>query len=135
MVTDLDGRKLTTIVTYKGNLENPDFPKQQNSFKDSFDDILCKIVKIHKLEPWNSVRVTLSIPREAALRLRQLANEGSHLLKAIGILSVQVENDQVISLRIASGPLGTEPQEIVLRTVQGNISYYALLYLKKLLAL
>lgn len=118
MVTDLDGRKLTTIVTYKGNLEDPDFSKQLSSAKNSLNDILCKIVKIHKLEPWNSVRVTLSIPREAALRLRQLANEGSHLLKAIGILSVQVEDDQVISLRIAPGPLGSEAQEIVLRTAQ-----------------
>ncbi|XP_044746858.1 uncharacterized protein LOC123308314 isoform X2 [Coccinella septempunctata] len=119
MVTDLDGRKLTTIVTYKGNLEDPDFPKQRSCSTNSLNDILCKIVKIHKLEPWNSVRVTLSIPREAALRLRQLANEGSHLLKAIGILSVQVEDDQVISLRIAPGPLGSEAQEIVLRTQDG----------------
>lgn len=120
MVTDLDGRKLTTIVTYKGNLEDPDFPKQPIGKTNSLNDILCKIVKIHKLEPWNSVRVTLSIPREAALRLRQLANESSHLLKAIGILSVQVEDDQVISLRIAPGHLGSEAQEIVLRTAQGN---------------
>ncbi|KAK9873881.1 hypothetical protein WA026_002236 [Henosepilachna vigintioctopunctata] len=118
MAADSDGCILTTVVTCEGNLGDPDFPDRLNRVISSLNGILGKVVKVRKLEPWNSVRVTLSIPREAALRLRQLANEGSHLLKALGILSVQVEGDQVISLRIASGPLGSEPQEIILRTSQ-----------------
>lgn len=40
------------------------------------------------------------------------------MLKSLGILSVQVEGDQVISLRIAPGGLSSEPQEIILRTTQ-----------------
>lgn len=57
--------------------------------------------------------MTLSIPKEAAVKLRQLAAEGNSALRELGILSVQLEGDSVISLRLVG-------QEIVLRTSAGE---------------
>lgn len=124
MAADSDGSddSLTTVVTCEGDLHDPEFPAKFELILDKLRTLLCRgdnftadQLYVRKLEPWNSVRVTLAIPRDAALRLRQLASEGSQQLRALGILSVQVEGDQVISLRIA-GRFGQEPQEIVLRT-------------------
>jgi nuclear receptor coactivator 6 len=59
----------------------------------------------------------LSIPKEAAVKLRQLAAEGNNALRELGILSVQLEGDSVISLRLVG-------QEIVLRTSAGEYFIY-----------
>ena len=119
MAADSDGYDLTTVVTCEGNLSDPRFAERFEAVVGELNGILGEEVKVRKLEPWNSVRVTLSIPREAALRLRKLASEGSAQLRALGILSVQVEGDQVISLRIANA-VTAEPQEIRLTTAQGE---------------
>ena len=47
---------------------------------------------IKKVEPWNSVKVTVNIPKEAAERLKALAqqNDGA-ALRNLGIMSLQME--------------------------------------------
>ena len=45
---------------------------------------------LKKVQPWNSVKVTFDIPKEAADRLRLFAAEGNARLIELGILSVEV---------------------------------------------
>lgn len=47
---------------------------------------------IKKVEPWNSVKVTVKIPKDAAERLKHLAaqNQGA-ALRSMGIMSIQLE--------------------------------------------
>ena len=71
-------------------------------------------IKLKKVEPWNSVRVTFNIPREAALRLKQLAQQGNATLRELGVLAVQIQGDQAISLTIAGR--NNERTELIIRT-------------------
>lgn len=45
---------------------------------------------LKKIQPWNSVKVTFDIPKDAADRLRLLAIEGNLHLIELGILSVEI---------------------------------------------
>ncbi len=69
---------------------------------------------IKKVEPWNSVRVTFNIPKEAASRLKHLAEQGDQTLRQLGILEVQIEGDRLISLTIAGK--NNERTELVFHT-------------------
>ncbi|KAL1398140.1 hypothetical protein pipiens_009212 [Culex pipiens pipiens] len=112
--TDGGGSTLKAVVICEGNLHDPDFQARLDCLVARLTTLVDEPadngkLTVDKVEPWNSVRVTLSIPKEAAVKLRKLAAEGNHALRALGILSVQLEGDTVLSLRLVG-------QEIVLRT-------------------
>lgn len=50
---------------------------------------------IKRVEPWNSVKVTVNIPKEAAEQLKTLAvqNNGA-ALRDLGIMSLQMEGSK-----------------------------------------
>ncbi|XP_065582800.1 uncharacterized protein LOC136041931 isoform X3 [Artemia franciscana] len=110
--------RVEAVITCEGNLTDPTFSKKFGKFLNKLSTVIIKAedrkekLKVLGVEPWNSVRVKLTLPKEAAVRLRQLAQTGDGVLKELGILSVQLEGDQVISLTLASN----EPNEVVFKT-------------------
>ncbi|CAK9293648.1 unnamed protein product [Gordionus sp. m RMFG-2023] len=88
---------LDTILTLIGDYNDPSL----NIHVDSLILKLVKILSIGKnefrvktLEPWNSVRLTFNIPRNAAIKLRNIASsQQREQLQELGILSVQIQGD------------------------------------------
>ncbi|XP_029469250.1 nuclear receptor coactivator 6 isoform X2 [Rhinatrema bivittatum] len=112
---DLDS---TIFVAFKGDIKDKDFKWKLNNILENVPNLLhieLEKLKLQKVEPWNSVRVTFNIPREAAERLRILAQNNNQQLRDLGILSVQIEGEGAINLALTqnrgqdvriNGPLG-----------------------------
>ncbi|NXY87980.1 NCOA6 protein, partial [Alcedo cyanopectus] len=108
----------TIFVAFKGNIGDRDFEKKLDVILENVPGLLhmeSDKLKVQKIEPWNSVRVTFNIPREAAERLRILAQNNNQQLRDLGILSIQIEGEGAINLALAqsrsqdvriNGPLG-----------------------------
>ncbi|KAM6378195.1 nuclear receptor coactivator 6 isoform 5-T7 [Pluvialis apricaria] len=108
----------TIFVAFKGNIGDRDFEQKLDIILENVPGLLhmeSNKLKLQKIEPWNSVRVTFNIPREAAERLRILAQNNNQQLRDLGILSVQIEGEGAINLALAqnrsqdvriNGPLG-----------------------------
>ncbi|NXH62992.1 NCOA6 protein, partial [Rhabdornis inornatus] len=108
----------TIFVAFKGNISDRDFKQKLDTILENVPSLLhmeSNKLKVQKIEPWNSVRVTFNIPREAAERLRILAQNNNQQLRDLGILSVQIEGEGAINLALAqsrsqdvriNGPLG-----------------------------
>ncbi|XP_072948218.1 uncharacterized protein [Epargyreus clarus] len=101
------GGSCGVVVTCEGDLRDPRFPARLRRLLRELRALLSEphpnTLKVNKVEPWNSVRVTLSVPRAAAARLRALAAAGAPQLRALGILSVQLDGDAAVSLRLQHG--------------------------------
>lgn len=119
-----------TVLTCKGDITDPCFPARLQHLVCKLhrlvDDGRGREFEVTKVEPWNSVRVTFNISKESARRLRRLAEVGDESLRDLGILSVQVDGDQVITLTLAnSSPLTTLPaQNVVLNKVSSPPSQH-----------
>ncbi|KAF2355847.1 Nuclear receptor coactivator 6 putative nucleic acid-binding region [Trinorchestia longiramus] len=116
-----DAGETTMVLTCEGNITDPNLSTKLECLMHRLQHLTqCeRAPKVHVVEPWNSVRVTFSIPREAARRLHLLAQAGEPALRSLGILSVQVQGDQVISLRLVSN--SSESSEVVLRATDGPV--------------
>ncbi|XP_021272770.1 nuclear receptor coactivator 6 isoform X2 [Numida meleagris] len=108
----------TIFVAFKGDIGDRDFEQKLSVILENVPGLLhmeSNKLKLQKIEPWNSVRVTFNIPREAAERLRILAQNNNQQLRDLGILSVQIEGEGAINLALTqnrsqdvriNGPLG-----------------------------
>ncbi|XP_013786660.1 pheromone-regulated protein PRM7-like, partial [Limulus polyphemus] len=94
---------VNTVLTCEGDLHAEDFPVRLNHLISKLKALICnddKLFKVNVVEPWNSVRVTFSVPQEAAQRLCRLVETEPHVLRMLGILSVQVEGSQLNALTL-----------------------------------
>ncbi|CAG5121089.1 unnamed protein product [Candidula unifasciata] len=105
------------VLTCEGDFHDPELSIRIERFRHRLKDLLLtekQRLQVKKIEPWNSVKVTVTIPRAAAIRLRQLAQNGNDALRQMGVLSVQIQGDTQISLTIAGR--NNEPTQLLLRT-------------------
>ncbi|OWF34931.1 uncharacterized protein LOC110443570 [Mizuhopecten yessoensis] len=113
---------IETVFTCEGDINDPNLQSRLEDFRKGLRDLLStdkrKLI-LKKVEPWNSVRVTFNIPREAAHRLKQLAQQGDSTLRQLGVLAVQIEGDQIISLTIAGR--NNERTRLVFRTESDTV--------------
>uniref|UniRef100_A0A665UCI0 Nuclear receptor coactivator 6 n=1 Tax=Echeneis naucrates TaxID=173247 RepID=A0A665UCI0_ECHNA len=99
------GEDFTVFVAFQGNMEDEDFTQKLDTVLSGIPTMLdmgAEKLQPQRVEPWNSVRVTFNIPRDAAERLRLLAQNNQQQLRDLGILSVQIEGEGAIN--VAMGP-------------------------------
>ncbi|CAB1336062.1 unnamed protein product [Coregonus sp. 'balchen'] len=112
----------TIFVAFQGNMDDEDFQEKLDNILNRMPSMLeldSERLQPQHVEPWNSVRVTFNIPREAAERLRLLAQNNQQQLRDLGILSVQIEGEGAINVAMGhnrgqevrvNGPIGAPGQ-------------------------
>eukprot|EP00057_Strongylocentrotus_purpuratus_P019276 XP_011673750.1 PREDICTED: uncharacterized protein DDB_G0285291-like [Strongylocentrotus purpuratus] len=93
------------VVTCHGHYNDPELQFKLHWLIKQLSNLTeTETLSVHKVEPWNSIKVTFNIPRHAATHLRSLAQNGDPSLRNLGILSVQLENGNVIDLNTGPPP-------------------------------
>ncbi|CDQ90105.1 unnamed protein product [Oncorhynchus mykiss] len=112
----------TIFVAFRGNMDDEDLQEKLDNILNGMPSMLeldSDRLQPQHVEPWNSVRVTFNIPREAAERLRLLAQNNQQQLRDLGILSVQIEGEGAINVAMGqnrgqevrvNGPIGAPGQ-------------------------
>uniref|UniRef100_A0A1A8D2B9 Nuclear receptor coactivator 6 n=1 Tax=Nothobranchius kadleci TaxID=1051664 RepID=A0A1A8D2B9_NOTKA len=112
----------TVFVAFQGNMDDENFTQKLETILNGIPDVLNlgpERLQPKHVEPWNSVRVTFNIPRDAAERLRLLAQNNQQQLRDLGILSVQIEGEGAINVAVGpnrgqevrvNGPIGAPGQ-------------------------
>nr|XP_029479160.1 nuclear receptor coactivator 6-like isoform X1 [Oncorhynchus nerka] len=115
-------RDFNIFVAFRGNMDDEDFQEKLDNILNRMHSMLeldSERLQLQHVEPWNSVRVTFNIPRDAAERLRLLAQNNQQQLRDLGILSVQIEGEGTINVAIGqnrgqevrvNGPIGASGQ-------------------------
>jgi hypothetical protein len=105
------GGKVEAVLTCQGDIDDPGFPTKCEQIFNKLQSLLDnKDLDVTKCEPWNSVKVTFNIPKDAAEKLASLAEAGDQVLKELGILSIQVEGGQVISMTMVEDHSDSEAE-------------------------
>ncbi|TNN52251.1 Nuclear receptor coactivator 6 [Liparis tanakae] len=102
----VEGEGSAVFIAFQGNMEDEDFSQKLECVLRGIPNMLAlgpERLRPRRVEPWNSVRVTFNIPRDAAERLRLLAQNNQQQLRDLGILSVQIEGEGAIN--VAVGPI------------------------------
>ncbi|CAF3164872.1 unnamed protein product [Rotaria socialis] len=77
----------------KADYFDPKLKRKLHEIRDKLRQILHigrRRFVLKKIQPWNSVKVTFDMPKEAVDRLRLLATEDNLHLVELGILSVEI---------------------------------------------
>ena len=126
------GQQVSAVLTCHRDIDDPDRTTNCQKMFDRLSNILqnskyqyqwCKIpqsndsmpdsvslldeLHVTKCEPWNSVKVTFNLPKDAAEKLSGLAEAGDDVLRELGILSLQMEGGQVGPLVVVEAELSS----------------------------
>jgi len=98
MFNEID-EKSQVVIGFKADISDQNLNEKLKKLECSLSQAVSDSFHRVAVQPWNSVKVTFRTKKEAVERLRMLCRESGSKLHDLGILTVQVENEDVIDLR------------------------------------